>query len=225
IMGATGSGKTTFINLISHSDLRVGNSLRSCTKAVQLSVPFKLSGRSVTLIDTPGFDDTTKSDTDILKMIASFLYEHGKKLAGIIYMQRISDTRMGGISTRNFKMFRILCGEDTLKNVVIVTNMWGEVPLPIGEAREKELATDDMFFKSVLDKNARLVRHTNTIESARAILELVVQNEPAALRIQKELVDEHMDITQTAAAEELNREMIELTKRHRTQLEVLKEDM
>ena len=27
----------------------------------------------VTLVDTPGFDDTTKSDTDILKMLAIFL--------------------------------------------------------------------------------------------------------------------------------------------------------
>jgi predicted GTPase len=32
-----------------------------------------LKGRPVTLIDTPGFDDTTKSDSDILRMIAAFL--------------------------------------------------------------------------------------------------------------------------------------------------------
>ena len=30
-------------------------------------------GKLVTLIDTPGFDDTTVSDTDILKMIAVYL--------------------------------------------------------------------------------------------------------------------------------------------------------
>jgi predicted GTPase len=38
-----------------------------------MAMPFELDGRSITLIDTPGFDDTTKSDTDILKMIAGFL--------------------------------------------------------------------------------------------------------------------------------------------------------
>lgn len=38
-----------------------------------MAVPFAIDGRPVILIDTPGFDDTTKSDTDILKMIAGFL--------------------------------------------------------------------------------------------------------------------------------------------------------
>ena len=32
-----------------------------------------MDDRLVTLIDTPGFDDTTKSDADILAMIAAFL--------------------------------------------------------------------------------------------------------------------------------------------------------
>jgi len=47
--------------------------LHSCTTTVQLSQQFELDGRQVTLIDTPGFDDTTKSDADILNMIAAFL--------------------------------------------------------------------------------------------------------------------------------------------------------
>jgi pimeloyl-ACP methyl ester carboxylesterase len=40
---------------------------------VQAAVPFEFEGRRVLLIDMPGFDDTTKSDADILKMIAQFL--------------------------------------------------------------------------------------------------------------------------------------------------------
>lgn len=40
---------------------------------MQLCKPFEVDGRRVTLIDTPGFDDTTKSDADILSMIAAFL--------------------------------------------------------------------------------------------------------------------------------------------------------
>ena len=62
-----------FINLVSGADLGVGRGLRSCTKSVQLAGAFNLDGRRVVLIDTPGFDDTTRSDTDILKMIAAFL--------------------------------------------------------------------------------------------------------------------------------------------------------
>ena len=47
--------------------------LESCTAEVQVANEFTLDGRVVALIDTPGFDDASMSDTDILKMIAFFL--------------------------------------------------------------------------------------------------------------------------------------------------------
>ncbi|KAF9465619.1 hypothetical protein BDZ94DRAFT_1346171 [Collybia nuda] len=216
VMGATGTGKTTFINLVSGSNLRVGTGLHSCTSEVETALPFVLYGRNITLIDTPGFNDTTESDTTILKRISDFLakqYSQGVKLAGIIYMHRISDFRMGGISTRNFKMFRSLCGDTTLKNVVIVTNMWGEVCREIGEAREFELANDGLFFKPVLDKQARMVRHDNTMASAQFIIGLFRKNDPKALQIQVEIIDEGKDNSQTAAAQLLNQELIEQVRK------------
>ena len=91
VMGATGSGKSSvsrvcpvimtknstscfqFINLASGSSLRIGMSLESSTAEVQLSDEFTVDGRRTILIDTPGFDDTSKSDADILKLIAAFL--------------------------------------------------------------------------------------------------------------------------------------------------------
>lgn len=62
-----------FINMASGSSLRVGDGLRSCTVGVEVSPVFELYGRRVVLIDTPGFDDTTRSDTDILKLIAIYM--------------------------------------------------------------------------------------------------------------------------------------------------------
>ncbi|KAF5326714.1 hypothetical protein D9619_004272 [Psilocybe cf. subviscida] len=228
VMGATGSGKTTFINSASNSTLRTGSGLKSCTSIVQVAQPFELDGRRVTLIDTPGFDDTTKSDADILRMIAAFLataYENGKTLAGVIYVHRISDFRMGGISTRNFKMFRQLCGESTLKNVVIVTNMWSEVSEDIGVARETELASEDLFFRPVLDKGAQMLRHGNTPASAHAIIARIIENHPLPLQIQRELVDQKMDIGDTAAGEELNKELKIQLEKHRVEMRALQEDM
>ena len=61
------------MNLASGSKLPIGDGLKSCTSMVQTAGPFELHGRPVTLIDTPGFDDTHVSDTDILKMIAVYL--------------------------------------------------------------------------------------------------------------------------------------------------------
>ena len=43
------------------------------TVEVQRADEFTLDGRRVVLIDTPGFDNTSMSDTEVLKMIASFL--------------------------------------------------------------------------------------------------------------------------------------------------------
>ena len=214
---------------------------------MNVAKPFELDGRMVVLIDTPGFDDTTKSDADVLRMIALFLattyvslvyifvgmatqivvyrYEHGQKLAGVIYMHRISDFRMSGIATRNFKMFRKLCGDGTLKNVVIVTNMWGEVSEEIGVARESELAKNDKFFKPVLEKGAEMLRHTNNEESARNILLTIINNQPMSLRIQREMVDQQKEISQTAAGAELNRELLFQRERHEAEMKQLREEM
>jgi len=122
-------------------------------------------------------------------------------------------------------MFKELCGEATLKNVVIVTNMWGEVSQDVGEARETELTNEDKFFKPVLDKGAQIVRHDNTSENARAILLHLIQNRPLPLMIQTELVDQRKSISETAAGAELNRELMEQIKRHEREMRELQQEM
>ena len=222
----------------------------SCTVDVKLANEFILDGIPVTLIDTPGFDDTSKSDTEILKIIAAFLattsvhtaihhfsifqtelpnldrYEEGSKLdrneegyklSGVIYIHRISDNRFGGVAGRNFGMFRELCGDEALGSVVLVTNMWGGVSHDIGEARERELAGN--FFKLAIYKGAQMVRHHNTVQSAHDIIRRIVGNRPVVLQIQRELVDEHRDITDTAAGKAINRELNEQIKRYQAELE------
>jgi hypothetical protein len=149
----------------------------------------------------------------------------GTKLAGVIYIHRISDNRVGGIAARNFEMFRKLCGDGSLKNVIIVTNMWGDVTAESGKARERELANDDAFFKPVLRKGALMLPHFNTVESAHTIFRHILNNRPQALQIQQEIVDEHKDISQTAAGERLNRELQKLAKKYEEEIKRLEEDM
>lgn len=228
VMGPTGSGKSTFVNLVSGSDLRVGKGLRSCTSIVQFSKPFNLDGRSVVMIDTPGFDDTTRSDTDVLKMIAAFLavtYEEGFKLSGILYFHRISDYRAGGVSVRNLKMFKKLCGETSFPNVVVVTNMWGQVDPEIGTKREAQLKTDDLLYKRLLANGAHMMRHMNTVPSAEAIIRLTLNNKPRPLRIQEELVEENKDVSATSAGQELHRELYDHIRKCHEEIQALKEEM
>lgn len=103
--------------------------------------------------------------------------------------------------------------------------MWGEVSKEVGEARQMELENDPMFFKPALDKEAKLLRHDNTVSSAQSILRSIIHNHPTSLQIQHELVEEHKDISQTAAACEINRELMEQAERHRQELLQLRQDM
>ncbi|PPQ77619.1 hypothetical protein CVT25_011230 [Psilocybe cyanescens] len=221
VMGPTGTGKSSFINLLSGSNLKVGRELESCTRDVEVSDTFLLDGHKINLIDTPGFDDTKLTDTNILNMIASYLvltYSRGKRLAGVIYMHRILDNRLGGISARNFRLFRNLCGESSLCNVVIVTTMWDKIDEAIGEDRERELVTKEAFFKPAVEKGCRVVRHNNTIESAQKIIRSIIQNNlSVTLQIQEEL-GRGLDISETRAGMELCREVFEQMERHREEI-------
>lgn len=149
-------------------------------------------------------------------------YKSGSQLAGLIYMHRISDRRFSGIAGRNFKIFRELCGETSLKNVVLVTNMWGEVSSDVGQARETELASN--FLKPALDKGARMVRHHNTEQSAHGVLRCIINNHPVVLQIQRELVDEHREITNTSAGAAINTDLAEETRRHEAELRRVEEE-
>ena len=120
-------------------------------------------------------------------------------------------------------MFRELCGDTTLRNVVLVTNMWGEVSLDVGESRENELSSN--FFKPVLDKGAQMIRHYNTAQSAHDIIRRIMINRPIVLQIQRELVDEHKDIIDTAAGEAVNQELNKQIRRHQAELKVVQEEM
>ena len=123
-------------------------------------------------------------------------------------------------------MFRNLCGETSLRSVVIVTTMWDEIPQSTGEERERELATKDVFFKPALEKGARFARHTDSLESAQAIIRSIVDNQssPITLQIQDEL-SRGLDISETLAGKELGRELFEQMERHRQEMRGLMSEM
>ena len=123
----------------------------------------------------------------------------------------------------NFKIFQELCGETFLPNVVIVTNMWDQIDLQVGEAREVELMREDTFFRSVFDQGAQIARNGNTVASAQNIIRLVLDNYPLPLRIQRELVEQHKDISATSASEELHREINAQIKKHQDEMRVVRD--
>lgn len=116
----------------------------------------------VHLIDTPGFDDTDRKDTDVLRDLAGWLgvaYKQKILLSGIIYLHRIIDPRMQGTAKRNLHMFQALCGPECLGQIVLVTTMWTLVSPAMGDQRERELMQTEQFWGYMYKNGSQILRH------------------------------------------------------------------
>lgn len=181
------------------------------------------------LVDTPGFNDTERSETEVLKEIADWLemtYREPShvQLSGIIYLQSIVDTRMLGSTMRNLKMFRKLCGDQPLQNVVLATTFWDKEERSRAEEREEQLRTDPQFWQPMIKRGARLERITDR-ESALDIVMSLVNKKPVTLAIQEELVNENLNLSDTSAGKTVNEELKKLAEVHKAELAKLKVEL
>ncbi|KAF9538796.1 hypothetical protein CPC08DRAFT_701100 [Agrocybe pediades] len=210
-MGATGAGKSTFINyLVQDERLRcqVGHGLTSCTselQAITLTFPNEsfLQRYTFTLVDTPGFDDTYVGDVAILQRIADWLqeaYRQNKDLGGVIYLHDIYNERFSGTAKRNLDMFNRMCGDAALEKVIIGTTKWGRTSLHEGAGHEDELKK--VHWLSMLEKGARTMRFEDSYDSALSFIRQIVRDpslNPASLRIQEEVVEDRRAASKTEA--------------------------
>ncbi|KAF5322409.1 hypothetical protein D9619_000424 [Psilocybe cf. subviscida] len=234
IMGPTGAGKSSFINLLFGGEERVtvGHSLNSCTVDLQpIEIPadmvqqklplWKPAGptRKLIIVDTPGFDDTSADDSEILKRVADWLadsYGAGAKLAGVIYLQDICQRRVTGATKRNFEVFDKLCGGDACKSVVLGTTQWARIPADehdIAGTREQELR--DKFWKDMIRKGSTMKRVDDTSTKAspwNLIATVLFKGRTPTLLIQQELMDMDKSLPQTEAAAVLRGRIEELIK-------------
>ncbi|KAF3007916.1 hypothetical protein E8E13_011138 [Curvularia kusanoi] len=205
--------------------LLVGHDLDSCTQSVEV-VPCSLGdGEVIYLVDTPGFDDSDRSDTEILLEISAWLskaHTEELKLAGIIYLHRISDVRVGGSGIANLKMFRRLCGDTNLNSVVLATTMWNDSEKETFEKREKMLMQDTDLWAPMIDHGSKVMRHDHGKVSGSAILQYLLNCKTrVTLDIQKELVDENKTLDATGAGHALITEMERLKKQYEARLAML----
>ncbi|KAJ9607870.1 hypothetical protein H2200_007949 [Cladophialophora chaetospira] len=208
VMGVTGTGKSYFINKLKEGAAGVGHDILSHTADVNM-IQTTLSGSPIAIVDTPGFDDTTRSDGEILREITKFLvaqYKLGIKLKGIIYLHRITDVRMQGSALQYFEMFRRLCGEDAFENVALVTTMWGLLKdKEVGLQREEQLI--EKFWEPMMEMGSYATSFDGSRESAEGIISVLFGKEDVVLRIQKEIVDEGRVIEETTAGAYVKKEV------------------
>ncbi|KAK4216874.1 GTP-binding protein A [Rhypophila decipiens] len=213
IVGLTGAGKTTFTRLASgRKDLKVGDGIDPCTQD-PVAVRFDLDGRPVVLIDTPGFDDISRTDVEILEDIAKWLVKQGfskrQPLDGMILLYPILFDFDSSLEKRRTRILQKILGKNAYRRVVVATTMWGSL------INEKEVEQDiDMRWKQqggVWDEfrqgNALLTKHFNTEASAQRILRAVIkasdEAERAKVLIQEELGRKNIRFAETSLGEEL----------------------
>ena len=149
-------------------------------------------------------------------------YETDIKLAGIIYLHRITDNRMAGSPHRNLRTFGELCGDQAVKKVVLVTTMWDKVQQDTGVRREKELFEN--YWRTMINYGASTARFSNSADSAWKIVDIILkQHETEVLLLQEELVDLKRALNETQAGKTLYSDLQRLLAEQRDTVRSLAE--
>ncbi|KAH6628898.1 P-loop containing nucleoside triphosphate hydrolase protein [Chaetomium tenue] len=190
LMGVTGSGKSTFASLASGQNLQIGHGLDPCTKRPQ-AVCFQLGSRPITLIDTPGFDDDTVSDVEILGNVSRWMFGegmmgpmHNQSLDALILVHPVTRGFSSGMEKRRTRLLETLLGKNTYKRVTIVTTMWDSL-----ETSHASRMASQFSLKAIKKRDktgrwtdlckdgARLERHGNTKDSTHRIIHQTIKRQ------------------------------------------------
>ena len=161
------------------------------------------------MIDTPGFGDTFRSDTDVLKEITYWLssaYGYNVYLSGIIHLHPITAIPMTGSAVKSLRVLQKTWGTRILSSVAMVTTMWDIIKPDLGEMRENRLRS--RLWQPIVEHGGHVARHDGTRSSALSIINLFMTKGKATLQIQHEMVDQHMMLKDTAAGQELMRHLL-----------------
>jgi hypothetical protein len=168
-----------------------------------------------------------------LTEIAYFLggaYSKQVKLAGIIYLHRITDSRMGGSTLKNLHMFKALCGSTSLSNVVLATTMWDTLQdaeaVKRGHRIEAELRKEADFWGDMVDMGSKMFRHYGNPQTALQIVDYIMQLRAAVvLDVQRQMVDEKRTLNETTAGQEVQKELLAAKKKYDQEIKATKESM
>jgi hypothetical protein len=193
-----------------------------------LAVRFRHQGKNVTLIDTPGFDDSFTSDADILKVIAEYMgeiYSQGQLLNGLIFLQPINGNKAGGNERKRTRLFKKVLGENAYCRVIIGTTMWGNLLNDAKGVQQQEDRIKNMaIWGDMVKHGACVVRHEDTVESAMNIVEMVMDFPPVALQLQQELEKSGGNLAATSAGRQLDEDLGEVVQKLSAELEALRKD-
>jgi len=168
------------------------------------------------LIDTPGFNGVVTSDSEVLRNIAFILtqtYHRGLKLAGIIYLHRITDNKVSGSCKKIMKVIQDIVGDDAYPRVVLASTMWqdlaGDPPAyEIAVQHEAELKDTEYFWGAMCRGGSKVMRWDGSRDLALAMVDLLTSLQSKSgtipLLIQREMVDSKLELSKTKAGQTMH---------------------
>lgn len=193
-----------------------------------IPVTYKLDGQRVTLIDTPGFDDSERSDADILGLVAAYMadsYEQGMLLTGILFLQPINQPRLQGSEMRRTRLFKKLLGEDAYQRVVIATTMWNQLTETEATARQNQRMSRNDVWGDMVSRGATVVRYDDNAQSAALIVRRLARHTtPVELQIQHELIANGGRVALTSAGRQLDEDLGAVISKLREEIEALRRE-
>lgn len=183
-------------------------------------------GLRVRFFDVPGFDDTNRSDAEILQDIAAFTggkYKDRKLCHGILYLHRIFDTRVSGKQKQALDMFKAFCGDHYHQRIGLVTTHWDIMDPARCEDHHKNLVSNSKFWGELKNGGATVDhRYYGNKRSARYIVRTMIARldkispMPEATQFQREFIVQQLPLNATSAGQRLD-------QYHQEELKALKE--
>lgn len=181
----------------------------------------ELGGKEYVFVDIPGFNDTERSESDIVCEISTGLSQV-QNIKGILYFHRILDERMLGSSIRHLRIFQALCGKSCMGKVTIVTTHWDRVSQGVGEERESELK--EHYWKELITDGATVAQFRGSLEDADAITKRLMQDpQLVRLAIQEQIIG--CTFEETDAGRIVNEQMQSLRRRKKEELRIAREEL
>ncbi|KAE8347804.1 hypothetical protein BDV24DRAFT_157281 [Aspergillus arachidicola] len=162
-------------------------------------------GDRVTLVDTPGFDNMSMSDMDILGEILKWMsasHSANAPVNGIIYFHRISDPRMTPAAIASLRVLQRFCGESNLPAIALVTTFWdyGSSSQYLSKYEDLKLT----YWKGLLDKGSQVFSYDDGPPTGKGVIQYFCDRKQSVLfDFQKEAVDQGLCVEQTSAGIEL----------------------
>jgi hypothetical protein len=154
------------------------------------------------LVDTPGFNDTIRSDGDIILEISKGLLAQkqlGLRLMGIIYLHDITQNRWTGSLRRQLKIMKLIAGRENYRHILLVTTKWGD-DARRDEFEDRQAELEDDYWEDLVDAGAGVFKFDGSAESAKGIVSQLNANTDVTLALQRQMAaGRHVHLKDTEA--------------------------